>query len=210
MITNTIRIVVADDHEIARSGTAVLLGTQPDFQVVGLAEDGARAIALYRELQPDVLLADLRMPVFDGLAVTSTLTAAFPEAKILILSHYDGDEDIFRALKAGARGYLTKDTRGQELIAAIRTVFSGGRYIPTALGDRLTGRMLAPTLTPREQQVLELMAEGLTNRNISANLGIAERTVGLHVGHVLEKLSANTRTEAVSIALKRGLLRTPR
>jgi DNA-binding NarL/FixJ family response regulator len=209
MSTGPIRILIADDHEIARGGTSVLLGTQTDLQVVGMAEDGAKAMALYRQLQPDVLVADLRMPVFDGLSVTTTLCGEFPNAKILILSHYDGDEDIFRALKAGARGYLTKDTRGQELIAAIRAIAAGGKYIPPAIAERLTGRMFAPTLTPREQQVLELIAQGLTNRSISTSVGIAERTVGLHVGNVLEKLGASTRTEAVSIGLKRGLLRTP-
>jgi two-component system NarL family response regulator len=201
-----IRVLVAEDNALMRLGIVTMLRTQPDIDVVGEAPDGARAIALARQLRPDVLLLDLKMPTLDGVQVIANLCGASPEARILVLTHYDAEEDIFRAVRAGARGYLTKDAQGEQIVEAIRTVHAGGRYLPAEIAGRLAERMSQPSLSPRELQVLEHVARGLTNREIARELSLTEKTAGAYVGNVLAKLGASTRTEAVAIGRERGLL----
>lgn len=202
-----IRVVLADDHEIARMGAAAVLATQPDIELVAQASDGAQAINLFRQHRPDVLVVDLRMPGLDGISVIEAVRREDPDARVLVLTHYDGDEDVFRALTAGARGYLTKDARGDALLEGIRALARGVRYLPAAISDRLAGHMAHDRLTGREREVIDLVFAGRTNREIAAALGITERTAALHVGNLLAKLGARSRTEAVAIALDRGLLK---
>lgn len=202
-----IRILVADDNALTRLGIVTMLRLERGFEVVGEASDGAKAITSYRELRPDVLVLDLRMPVLDGVQVTSDLCREDPAARVLVLSHYDGDEDIFRALRAGAKGYLTKEVGGEELVNAVRTVAAGGRYMVPEVANRLAERVLQPSLTVREQQVLEEMARGFTNKQIAESLTMSDRTVGTHVSQILSKLGAKTRTEAVTVGMQKGLLK---
>lgn len=204
-----IRVAVAEDNRLMRLGIVALLKTQSDFLVVGEAEDGAQAVNLFRSQNPDVFLIDLRMPILDGVQVTTEILRTDPEARILVLSHYDGQEDIFRAVEVGARGYLTKEHPPSEILNAIRIVYGGGKYLPSSIAERLVDRRLQPELTPREQQVLERLALGLTNKQIGDDLSMAHKTCSVHVSGVLGKLGAHTRTEAVAIAQKRGLLKPP-
>ena len=208
-MTNPIRVAVAEDNRLMRLGIVALLKTQTDFLVVGEAEDGAQAVNLFRAHKPDVFLIDLRMPVLDGVQVTTEILRSDPEAHILVLSHYDGQEDIFRAVKVGARGYLTKEHPPSEILNAIRIVHDGGRYLPSSIAERLNNRMLQPELTAREQQVLERLALGMTNKQIGEELTMAHKTCSIHVSGVLGKLGAHTRTEAVAIAQQRGLIKPP-
>ncbi len=201
-----IKVLIAEDNMLTRLGTVTLLKTQPDLDVVGEAVDGAAAVSLFRKLKPDVLLLDLKMPVMGGVQVISTLVQQTPEARILVLTHYEGDEDIFKAIKAGARGYLTKEMRGEEIIAAIRTVHAGDQYLPASIASRLADRMRQPSLSAREQQVLQGIFKGKTNKEIAQELQLSEKTTAIYVSNILSKLRAKTRTEAVSIALQRGLL----
>jgi len=202
-----IRALVVEDSYLMRLGTVTLLRTQSDIEVVGDVGDATEGLALYRRERPDVCVVDLRLPGMDGVALTTALRAEAPPAEILILSYYDGDEDVFRALRAGARGYLTKGVNASEFLTAVRTVAGKERYLPTALAGRLADRMLQPSLSLRELQVLELIFRGGSNRDIAKALSLAERTTGMYVGKILEKLDARSRTEAVSIALARGILR---
>lgn len=204
-----IRVAVAEDNRLMRLGIVALLKTQSDFLVVGEAEDGAQAVNLFRSQKPEVFLIDLRMPIMDGVQVTTEILRTDPEARILVLSHYDGQEDIFRAVEVGARGYLTKEHPPSEILNAIRIVYGGGKYLPSSIAERLVDRRLQPELTPREQQVLERLALGLTNKQIGDDLSMAHKTCSVHVSGVLGKLGAHTRTEAVAIAQKRGLLKPP-
>jgi two-component system NarL family response regulator len=201
-----IRVLVAEDNFLTRFGTVMLLKTQADIEVVGEAADGARAVSMYRELQPDVMLLDLKMPVMHGVQVIASVLREAPAARILVLTFYDGDEDIFKAIKAGARGYLTKEVHGEQILAALRAVHAGERYMPAEIASRLADRMQQPSLTAREQDVLELMFKGRTNREIARDLELSEKTAGFYVGNILAKLGAKTRTEAVSIALQRGII----
>jgi two-component system NarL family response regulator len=203
------RLVIVEDNLLTRLGISTLLAAEPDLELVGEAADGARGVTLHRQLKPDVTIVDLRLPHLDGLQVTATLVQETPPARVLILTHHDAPEDVYRAVQAGALGFVNKEAPGPELLAAIRAVARGERFLPTGIANRLAQRMAAPQLTRREQQVLEQMFRGLTNRDIGLALTITERTVGMHVAVVLEKLGAKTRTEAVAIALERGLLRAP-
>lgn len=200
------RVLVADDNRLTRLGIVTVLELHDDLEVVGQASDGAQAVTMWRECRPDVLVVDLKMPHLDGVQVTAQLCKDDPNARILVLTHYDGDENIFQALRAGARGYLTKDIEGNELVEAIRALAAGGRFIPPEIASRVAERAARPELTPREQQVLERMAVGLTNKEIAQELDISDRTIGVYVGNILSKLEAKTRTEAVTVARKRGLL----
>ena len=205
--TARIRVLLVEDNFYTRLGTVSFLREQPGIEVIGEAVNGEVACRLFAEQSPDVTIVDLRMPGMDGVQLTSTLCGRAPETRVLVLTHYEGDEDIFRALKAGACGYLTKEAPGDELVAAIRALHAGKRYLPPEIVDRMANRMRQPDLTHRELQILGAVAQGGSNRAIADGLGLAERTVGLYVSSVLSKLGARSRTEAVSIARERGILR---
>jgi two-component system NarL family response regulator len=202
----TIRVMIADDHPIVRTGIAALLGNEPDMSVVAEAGDGAEAVARYSEHLPDVLLMDLRMPAMDGVAATKAILGAHSGARILVLTSYEGDADIYRALSAGACGYLIKDMVGADLVAAVRAAIGGRRVIPPAVAARLAEFTPRVDLTARELEVLHLAAKGLRNKEIARVLGRTEETVKVHVKHVMAKLEASDRTEAVTLALQRGVI----
>jgi DNA-binding NarL/FixJ family response regulator len=202
----SIRVLTADDHQVVREGVRAMIANESDMHVVGEASDGAEAIALYGERAPDVVLMDLRMPRMDGVDATRAIVAAHPDARIVALTSYEGDADIFRALDAGARGYLLKDMLGTEVIRAIRTVVEGKRVIPPEIAGRLADYTPRVNLTPRELEVLGLAARGLRNREIATEIGRTEATVKEHLKHVMEKLGAADRTNAVTIALQRGII----
>ncbi|PSB14479.1 DNA-binding response regulator [filamentous cyanobacterium CCP2] len=206
-MTTPIRLLIADDHPSMREGLSALLEKQSDFQVVALAQNGVDAIAKYRQYRPDVLLTDLRMPEMEGAEAVTVLRTEFPDARIIILTTYDGNEDIYRALRAGASGYLLKDAPCQELFEAIRRVYIGQKYMMLSVAQKLTERFSDSELTDRELEVLRLMVQGKNNRAIGEELFIVEGTVKYHVRNILEKLGASDRTQAVTIALKRGLAR---
>jgi DNA-binding NarL/FixJ family response regulator len=201
-----IRIVVADDHYVVRMGLVALVETEPDLQVIGEAADGAQAVELYRRLEPDLVLMDLRMPVKDGIAATREIRGQFPAARILILTTYDGDDDIHKALSAGANGYLLKNATRESLIPALRAVAAGQRWIPQEVASRLAARKMFEELTPRELEVLEKLAKGLANKEIADVLNISEYTVKDHLKNILGKLHVADRTEAVTAALQRGII----
>ena len=205
--TQIIKILVAEDHEIVRDGICALISRQSDFAVVAEAKNGAEAVQLYREQQPDVVLTDLRMPVMEGVAEIKQIISEFPQANIIILTTYDTDEDIYRGLQAGAKGYLLKDTSAEELVTAIRTVYQGQKYIPQQVMMRLAERINNTELTNREMEVLTLLTKGKSNQEIGSILNITEGTVKFHVNHILSKLGVSDRTQAVITAFKRGLAR---
>lgn len=207
MTNQTIRILIADDHPAMREGLAALLGLQPDFQVVALAKDGLETIVLYRQHQPDVLLLDLSMPGMEGSEVVAAIRAEFASTRIIILTTYDGDEDIYRSLRAGACGYLLKDVPSQELFTGIRKVNAGQKYLMSQVALKLTERLQGEELTERELEVLALIVQGKSNHEISEALCIVDGTVKFHVRNILQKLGASDRTRAVVTALKRGFFR---
>ncbi len=203
----TIRVMLADDHPIVLEGMAAIVAREPDLEIAGLASDGLQAVAKFREHQPDVVLMDLRMPELDGVAAISAIRAMRANARIIVLTTFDGDEDIYRALRAGAQGYLLKDVMPDELLNAIRAVHAGGRLIPARLAQKVAGRLASDDLTEREIDVLRLLVEGLSNAEIAGRLSITEGTVKFHVKHILGKLGVADRTQAVIAALRRGLAR---
>ena len=201
-----IRVLVADDHPVVREGLAALIGRQRDMAVVAEARDGQEAVALYAFHRPDVLLLDLQMPALGGVEALAQIRRRHPGACVLVLTTFDGEEDIYRALQAGARGYLLKDAGRERLLEAIRGVHGGTRWIPPDVAAKLADRMTGPELTGREQQVLELIVAGRSNAEIGAALAIAEGTVKAHVNSILAKLNVSDRTQAVTAALRRGLV----
>jgi DNA-binding NarL/FixJ family response regulator len=201
-----IRVMVCEDHVIVREGLVSLLEATADFQVIAEAGDGQTAIELYRQQRPDVTLIDLRMPRLDGVEVIRTIRREFPGSRFLVLTTYDSEDDITRALQAGASGYLLKGTNRTTLRDAIRLVHAGRRYLPPEVADRVIPGGAAIELTERELEVLRRIAEGLSNREIGDQLGISESTVKTHVNHLLGKLGATDRTKALVLALKRGLV----
>ncbi len=200
-----IRVLIVDDHAIVRQGVAAMIENEPDMTVVGQAGDGQEAIAQYRQLQPDVTLMDLRMPNMSGVDATAAIRAEFAQARIIVLTTYDGDEDIYRGLRTGAKGYLLKDAEPAELLNAIHMVHNGQQYIPRDIGAKLVQRMNNPELSDRELDVLHLMVQGLSNQDIGTSLNIAESTVKFHINRILSKLGVGDRTQAVVTALKRGI-----
>jgi len=206
VVGGRIRVLVADDHPVVRAGLAAVIAQEADLALVAEAENGARAVALFREHQPDVVLMDLRMPVIDGVEAIRTITAEFPTARILALTTYEGDGDIRRALEAGAQGYLLKDMLLTEVITAVRAVHRGERVIPTAVAVRLAEHPLGSDLTGREIEVLTLVARGLANKDVASVIGRADETVKVHLKNIFAKLSVTDRTEAVTVALARGLI----
>ncbi|MBD2020725.1 response regulator transcription factor [Leptolyngbya sp. FACHB-36] len=202
----TIRILLADDHPIVRQGLAGILNNQSDMTVVAEADDGRAAIEQFRNCQPDIAILDLRMPDVGGVEAIAGIRAEFPDARIIMFTIYDTDEDIYRGLRAGAKSYLLKDTPCREILEVIRTVHAGKRYISHELGAKLATRIDLPELTTRELEVLRLLSRGKSNPDISALLSITEGTVKFHVNNILSKLGVSDRTQAVLKALKRGLV----
>ena len=200
------RILVVDDHFIVRDGFAAMLETEPDMAVAGQARSGEEALELFRRVRPDVTLMDLRMPGMGGVEAIRAIRREFPDSRVIVLTTYDGDEDIYRALEAGAQAYLLKDMLCDEILAAIRAVHAGQRRIPAAVGTRLAERMTGQDLSEREQRVLELVATGKSNKEIAAALEITEATVKGHMTSILGKLGVTDRTQAVITALRRGLV----
>jgi DNA-binding NarL/FixJ family response regulator len=203
---NPIRILLVDDHSILRQGLASMINTQRDMQVVADAPDGIRAIELFRTHRPDLTLMDLRMPGLTGAHAIQRIRKEFPEARILVLTTYDGDEDIYRALQAGAHGYLLKDIPREEFFTALRSVHRGEYCIPPQIAARLAQRTSSSDLSGRELEVLNLIVAGKTNKEIGAILDVSENTVKSHVNAILAKLNANDRTHAATSALRRGIV----
>lgn len=201
------RIMLADDHTIVREGLSLILDMQPDMQVVGQADNGYDAVNIFFQHMPDLLLLDLSMPGLNGVDVVIAIRSRVPDARILILTVCAGDEDIYRSLKAGAKGYLLKDVPREELVTAIRTVHHGGQVIPPAIATKVTERVMYPELTARELEVLQFLAMAKSNKEIGHALFITEGTAKTHVNSILTKLGVMSRTEAVIAALKRGLIR---
>ncbi|MEH1962132.1 MAG: response regulator transcription factor [Nostoc sp.] len=204
--SSVIRVLISDDHPFMREGLAAVIDYKPDMTVVGQACNGREAVELFRQHQPDVTLMDLRMPELSGVEAIAIICAEFADARIVVLTTYDGDEDIYRGLRSGAKGYVLKDAEPDELLTAIRAVHNGQKYIPPAVGAKLAERINNPELSERELEVLRLMARGKSNLEISTALSIAEGTVKFHVKNILSKLGVGDRTQAMIVALKRGII----
>jgi len=204
--SKTIRILVVDDHFMVRMRLSASLNVEPDIEVVAEAANGETALPLYRKHHPDLVMMDLRLPGMSGADCTAAILREFPEARILILSTHSSQEEIYRALQAGARGYIVKSIVREELLRAVREVHSGGSYMDKTVAANLAERRFHRPLSSRELEVLHLVAKGLGNRDIANALKIAEVTVKLHVSHTLEKLGVKDRTEAATVALRRGII----
>jgi DNA-binding NarL/FixJ family response regulator len=201
-----IRVLIAEDHVIARVGVAAIVNAQPDMTVVAEATNGQQAMALYRKHQPDVVLMDMRMPVLGGVEAVTAIRKEFPGARILALSTYSGDEDIHRAFLAGVQTYLTKDVLHDELVHAIRAVHAGQKYLPAPVAAALAAQLPRPELSARELEVLNLIVQGSSNKQIAFALSIAEHTVKNHVKSILSKLDVDDRTQAATAAIRRGII----
>jgi DNA-binding NarL/FixJ family response regulator len=201
-----IRVLVADDHPVVRNGLAGVIAQQPELALVAEAANGRQALEHFREHRPDVVLMDLRMPEMDGVAAIAAIRAEFPDARILALTTYEGDVDIHRALEAGARGYLIKDMLLTDVLNAIRAVHRGDRVIPTAVAARLAEFTPRTDLSAREVEVLQLVARGLSNRDVAGVIGRTDETVKVHLKNIFAKLGVADRTEAVTLAYSRGIL----
>ncbi|MFG6199060.1 response regulator [Nonomuraea sp. JJY05] len=208
MVETVIRLLIADDHPIVRDGLRGMFAGDPDFEVLGEAGDGAQAVELARALNPDVILMDLRMPRMDGVAAIKELARLGIAARVLVLTTYDTDRDVLPAIEAGATGYLLKDTARDELVRAVRTAARGEAVLSPSVATRLLGQVRAPAdpLSARELEVLQLIADGATNREVATRLFISEATVKSHVLHIYTKLGVNDRAAAVAVAFRRGLL----
>jgi DNA-binding NarL/FixJ family response regulator len=202
----TIRVLCVDDHPLVRKGIASILANEADMELVGEANNGREAVEMFKQFKPDVVLMDLRMPELDGTSATRMIRQEVPEAKIIALTSYDGDQDIYRALEAGVRGYILKEMVHTEVVRAIRTVHSGKRLMPQEVAERLSEYFPQVALTPREVEVLGLVAKGMANKEIATKLGTASGTVKMHIQNILAKLGAADRTHAVTIAMERGIL----
>jgi DNA-binding NarL/FixJ family response regulator len=201
-----IRVLAVDDHALLRDGIAALIGNQSDMELVGEASNGREAIELFRQHQPDVTLMDLQMPEMGGIDALSAIRGEFPEARIIVLTTYAGDVQVFRALKAGARAFLLKGLLRKELLETIRAVHAGQKRLPPEIAAEIAEHATDDSLTPREIDVLRLIAGGNANKEIAAQLSLTEETVKGHVKNILAKLDANDRTHAVTIGLKRGII----
>jgi DNA-binding NarL/FixJ family response regulator len=206
MVEHKIRIMCVDDHPLVRKGIASILANEADMELIAEAGNGREAAEKFVEFHPDVVLMDLRMPHLDGTEATRAIRSADPEARIIALTSYDGDQDIYRALEAGVRGYILKEMVHTEVVRAIRTVYSGKRLMPPEVAERLSEYFPQVALTPREVEVLGFVARGMANKEIAHKLGTANGTIKMHVQNILEKLGAADRTHAVTIAIERGIL----
>jgi DNA-binding NarL/FixJ family response regulator len=204
--TARIRILCVDDHPIVRDGLVSIVTLQPDMEVVGAAASSAEGLGMFRDLNPDVTLVDLRLGDTTGIDLIRDILALSPAARTIVLTSFEGDVDIERALASGARGYVVKGMVREELLQAIRTVHAGKRHVPSAIAAKLADHLASEKLTQRELQVLEEVARGKRNKEIGATLSIAEDTVKMHVKSILMKLGVNDRTEAVTTALRRGII----
>jgi len=205
-MTGPIRILLVDDHFVARTGLHSIIDAPPGMRIVADAHNGREAIELHRKHQPDVTIMDLRMPGVSGFEAIAAIRSEFPSARIVVLSNYEGSEDVHRALEAGAMGYLVKSAGGEELLEAIEVVHRGRKYMPPSLAMMLAKRSSVDPLTERELEVLRLLARGQSNREIASELSIAENTVRIHVAHILQKLAVEDRTQAVILAFQRGIV----
>jgi two-component system, NarL family, response regulator len=201
-----IRILIVDDHPVVRAGLSDMLSTQQGMEVAGATADGEEALALIAAHHPDVLLLDLRMPGMSGIELLSRLKASHSSVRAIVLTSFDGDEDIYRAVKAGAEGYLLKSTTQAEMVQAIQSVHAGNRHIPLHIAGRLAQRMMRSSLTPRELEVLAMLAKGLTNKEIGRALQISQNTAHNHINSILEKLEVTGRTEAATLAIQQGII----
>ena len=201
------RVMLVDDHALLRTGVANIINQEPDLRVVAEAANGLEAIDAFREHRPDVTLLDLRMPVMEGVEAVRHIREIDPQARVIVLTTYDADEDIARALQAGAKAYVLKDISADALVACIHDVLAGKTYLAPSAAAKLAERVTRIQLTPRELSTLRLMADGKANKEIATDLGISERTVKTHLGHLFEKLGVTSRTEAVKVATRRGLVR---
>ena len=201
------RVLLVDDHALLRTGVANIINQESDLQVVAEAENGVEALKAYDQHQPDVTLLDLRMPVMEGVEVVRRLRERDPGARIIVLTTYDTDDEISRALKAGAKAYVLKDISADALVTCVRDVLAGKTYLAPAAAAKLAEGVTRVQLTPRELATLRLMADGKSNKEIAQGLGISDRTVKTHLGHLFEKLGVTSRTEAVKVATRRGLVR---
>jgi len=200
------RILIADDHDTVLEGLVSIINRQQDMHVVAEAGNGSDAVTLWQQMQPDITLLDLRMPVMDGVQAIETIIRIDAAARVIVLTTFDTDNEIFRAIKAGARGYLLKDIRRENLIDCIRRVYNGETCIPPQLAGKLVSGMSKPTLTDREQQVLTMLASGKSNKEIGSHLYISETTVKSHLRSIFAKLHVMSRTEALTAATRRGLV----
>jgi DNA-binding NarL/FixJ family response regulator len=205
-VVEQISIICVDDHPLVRKGVAAILSTEPEMNLIGEAQNAGEAMVLYRQHRPDVTLMDLRLPDRSGIEATREILTDFPDAKIIALTSYDGDQDIYRALETGVRGYLLKEMVHTEVIRAIRTVYAGKRFIPPEVSQQLSEYFPEVALTPREAEVLLWVARGLGNKEIGEEIGTAAGTVKAHIQNILSKLEAKDRTHAVTIALRRGII----
>jgi DNA-binding NarL/FixJ family response regulator len=205
----TISVLCADDHPLVRKGIAAILAAEPDMNLVAEAGGGNEAVEMFQKHRPDVTLMDLRMPGVDGVAATVAIRAVDPDAKVIALTSYDGDQEIYRALSAGVSGYLLKEMVHADVVGAVRLVYAGRRLVPAAVAERLSAHSPLPAaaLTPREVEVLQLAARGLSNKEIAQRLGTAGGTVKTQVQSILAKLRASDRAHAVTLAVERGILR---
>ena len=207
MGSENIRILLVDDHTILREGLAAVLNAVDGLEVIGQAADGKSALSAFSELQPDVAILDLRMRPMDGVELTRAIRELSPNARVILLTTYDTDEEIFRGLRAGASSYLLKDVDSTRLAEAIRSVHAGRKEIPPEIAAKLADHVASETLTPRQEEVLRGVAEGKSNLEIAKALFVSEGTVKAHVKAILQKLGARDRTQAITIAIKRGLVR---
>ncbi len=205
-MSSAIRLLVVDDHHVVRQGLVALLGIMPEIEVIGEASDGLQAIELYRTLQPDITLMDLQLPRLGGVDAILKIRAEFPAARFIVLTTFDGDEDIYRALQAGAKAYLLKGMTVEELRSTIEAVHSGKTRIAPTIAEKLAERMSGQELTGRELEVLERIVRGRANKEIASDLNISEATVKTHINNLLGKLGVTDRTQAATAALQRGIV----
>lgn len=206
ILSVAIRVLIVDDHQVVRAGLKALIAEVPDFFVVADGGNGEQGVALHALHKPDVTLMDLRMPILDGIGAIRAIISKNPSARIVALTTYDGDADIFRALNAGACAYLIKDMMGAEIVHAIRSAAAGKRVIPDVVAQRLAEFIPRVDLSPREIEVLSFAGKGLRNKEIARVIGRSEETIKVHLKHIMQKLSATDRTEAVTIAMQRGII----